>query len=340
MPSKTVMVTGGSGFIAGWCIVELLKQGYRVRTTIRSPEREPMIRRSLSGVFDAGGRLSFAVADLMADPGWDAAVAGCDLVLHLASPLGREAPRDRDALVAPARDGALRVLKAAVAAGVDRIVMTSAAAAARRRGSTAVSDETIWADAEDPLLDPYRRSKILAERAAWDYMATVSGRSALTTILPAAVFGPILPGSDPAAVWVIANLLQGRPPRLLNLGLSIVDVRDLAAAHVVALTAPAAAGERFLATGTFLWMRDIARVLREGLGETAGRVPRRVLPDAFVRLLALAMPQLRMFRHDLGQRRDADDSKARRLLGFARRPVEETILECARSVLHDTTAIR
>lgn len=333
MTIKTVLVTGGTGFVAGWCIVQLLQQGYRVRTTVRSLDREPALRAAIATQVDAGDALSFAVADLTRDEGWDAAVAGCDHILHIASPLGREAPKDRDALIAPARDGALRVLRAAVAAKVDRVVMTSAAATARERGSNAIANETIWADPDDPLLDPYRRSKIVAERAVWDFMASAGGGATLTTILPGAVFGPVLPGGDPASVWVIANLLKGSPPRLLNLGLSVVDVRDLAAAHIAALTAPDAPGERFLATGNFLWMPDIARILREKLGRDGTKIPDRTLPDGLVRLLALFMPQLRMFRHDLGQRREADDGKAARRLGFAPRPVEQTLLDCARSII-------
>ena len=333
MASKTILVTGGTGFIAGWCIVQLLREGHTVRTTVRDLAREPGLRRSIASQVDPGDRLSIVAADLTSDSGWDAAVAGCQHVLHIASPLGRGAPSDRDALIVPARDGTLRVLKAAVAAGVERVVMTSAAATARERGSRAISTETIWADPSDPLLDPYRRSKILAERAAWDFIQRPGGKTSLTTILPGAVFGPILPSGDPASVWVIGGLLQGRPPRLLNLGLSVVDVRDLAAAHVAALTVPQAPGERFLATGTFLWMPDIARILRGGLGRAGAKVPTRVLPNGLVRLLAVFMPQLRMFRHDLGQKREADDGKARRLLGFSPRPVEQTLLDCARSLV-------
>lgn len=335
---KTILVTGGSGFVAGWCIVELLRQGYRVRATLRSASREATVRAGVASQIDPDDRLTFAYADLTRDEGWDAAMTGCDGVLHIASPLGREGPADRDALVAPARDGTLRVLRAAVAAGVDRVVMTSAAATARERGSSAISTEAVWADPDDPLLDPYRRSKILAERAAWEFMRRDGGTTTLTTIHPGAVFGPILPGGDPASVWVIGGLLQGRPPRLLNLGLSVVDVRDLAAAHVAALTAPDAPGERFLATGHFMWMPDIAKVLRDGLGTAGAKVPQRTLPDPLVHLLAVFMPRLRIFRRDLSQRRDADNSKARARLGFDPRPPEETLIACARSLLDATLA--
>jgi nucleoside-diphosphate-sugar epimerase len=333
---KTVLVTGGTGFIAGWVIVELLRQGYRVRTTVRTPTRESTVRTGVASQTDHGDRLELVIADLTSDVGWDKAVAGCDAVLHIASPLGREAPKDRDALVGPARGGTLRVLKAAVDAGVERVVMTSAAATARQRGSTAVSTEMIWADPEDPLLDPYRRSKILAERAAWDFIKASSGKTRLTTILPGAVFGPLLPGGEPGSVWVIKQLLEGKPARLINIGLSVVDVRDLARAHVAALTAPDAAGGRFLCTGPFLWMPEIAKLLREGLGAEGAKVPTKVVPDWLLLPLSVLEPKLRMFRHDIGQRRDADNSKARRILGFNPRPTIETLVDCARSLRRRT----
>jgi nucleoside-diphosphate-sugar epimerase len=151
--------------------------------------------------------------------------------------------------------------------------------------------------------------------------------------LPGGVFGAILPGGDPASVWVVRQMLAGKPPRLINLGLKIVDVRDLAKAHVAALTAPDAPGERFLCTGTFLWMPEIARILRDGLGDQGDKVPTKVLPDWLIPPLSIMMPQLRMFRHDIGQRRDADDSRANTILGFEPRPAEETLLDCARSLI-------
>ncbi len=329
--SKTVLVTGGTGFVGSWCIVELLKRGYSVRTTIRSAAREGDVRRAVGSQVDPGNRLSFAIADLTSDAGWTEAMAGITHVLHVASPLGREAPKDRDALIAPARDGTLRVLKAAVAAGVDRVILTSAAATARDR-ATGQSSEEIWADPEDPLLEAYRRSKILAERAAWDFMRDHGGKTTLTTIHPGAVFGPLLPGIDPGSVWVIGGMLRGQPARLLNLGLSVVDVRDLAAAHVAALDAPAAPGQRYLCTGHFLWMPEIAQILRDGLGPRAAKVPTKTLPNALVRVIAIFKPRLRMFRHDIGQRREVDHSKATRDLGFRPRPASETLIDCANSL--------
>ena len=330
--TKTVLVTGGTGFVGSWCIVELLRRGYSVRTTIRSPAREGDVRRAVAAQIDPSDRLSFAIADLTHDAGWTEAMAGCTDVLHVASPLGREAPRDRDALIAPARDGTLRVLRAAVDAGIGRVILTSAAATARDRAS-GQSSEDIWADPDDPQLEAYRRSKIVAERAAWDFMRDHGDRTTLTTLHPGAVFGPLLPGIDPSSVWLIGGMLNGQPKRLMNLGLAVVDVRDLAQAHIAAMERPDAAGERFLATGEFLWMPQIARILRDGLGADGARVPTQVMPNWLVRIVAIFEPRLRMFRHDLGQRREVDHSKATRMLDFHPRPARDTLLDCARSLL-------
>jgi dihydroflavonol-4-reductase len=332
--AETVLVTGGTGFVAGWCIIELLRRGYAVRTTVRSLSREPAVRASVATEADPGDRLSFCAADLTRDDGWDAAVAGCDHVLHVASPLGRDASKDADALLAPAREGTLRVLRAATRAGVKRVVMTSAAAAARPpQGADRISDETVWTDPTDRRFDAYRLSKILAERAAWDFMAASSGRTTFTTVLPSAVFGPVLTRENLGSVRVIQSLLEGRPPGIPRLGFFVVDVRDLAAVHVRAMAAPQAAGERFLATGDFMWMRDIAATLRDRLGARAAKVPTRALPDFAVRLLSLFIPQMRMLTPDLGRRNEVTSEKAKRLLGFAPRPATTTVVDCAESLL-------
>lgn len=324
---QTVLVTGANGFIGEWCIVALLERGYAVRATLRSLSREPAVRAAVARASDATGRLSFCAADLTKDDGWDEAAAGCDYVLHVASPLGTA--NDPDAFVGPARDGTLRVLAAATKAGAKRAVVTSAAAAARPRKG--VSDETIWADPSDPQFDAYRISKILAERAAWDFMA--DKRTELATILPGAVFGPILSKESAGSTSIIARLLRGRPPGIPKIGLWIVDVRDLAELHVRAMEAPEAVGERFLAAGDFLWMSDIAAVLREKLGKRARKVPTRRLSNPTVRFLSLFAPQLRAIAPLLGVKNELTTAKARRVLGFAPRPARETIVDCAESLI-------
>ena len=331
--TETVLVTGGSGFLASWCIAELLQRGYTVRTTLRSGSKEALVRKAV-GSTTTDARLTFAIADLTSDAGWDAALAGCDYVLHVASPLGGAPSRDRDAFVAPAREGTLRVLRAAMNAGVKRVVMTSAAAAARPPlAANLVSDETVWADPDDPQFDAYRRSKILAERAAWDFIAADGGRTELTTILPGAVFGPVLARENLGSVQIINRMLEGRPPAIPRLGFWVVDVRDVADLHIRAMISSAAGGQRFLAAGEFLWMEEIARILRAKLGARASKVPTARLPDALFRFVAIFLPQLKALAPLLGQRYELSPFKASRVLGFAPRPADVTLYDCAVTLL-------
>jgi nucleoside-diphosphate-sugar epimerase len=327
---ETVLVTGGTGYVGGWCVAELLRRGYQVRTTVRSRGREQAVRDAVAGQVDAGGRLEFAVADLTSDEGWDTAVRGVDHVLHVASPMGG-ADADPETLVAVARDGALRVVRAAAEAGVRRVVMTSAAntASPSSYAEDGVTDETLWTDPEDPTLIPYRRSKTLAERAVWDYMATCDGPTELTTILPGAVFGPILSTSSMGSTGIVQQMLTGAMSGVPRIGLEIVDVRDLADIHIRAMTSAKAAGERFLATGEFTWMLDMARALKEELGEDGERVSTQEIPDDVVR----GNPAMSEIAPALGRRNRHSTAKAHSILGWQPRPARETVVDCARSLL-------
>jgi nucleoside-diphosphate-sugar epimerase len=331
-----VLVTGGTGFVAGWAIVELLERGYRVRATVRDAAKEGALRAStgaLNGSEDGNG-LDCPVADLTHDGGWDAAVDGCDYVLHIASPLGGGSGDSEAGLIEAARGGTLRVLRSATAAGVKRVVMTSSTAACTPRNAGddgVVGDETTWTDPSAKGVNAYRRSKILAERAAWDYM---SGRDTeFATVLPGAIFGPVLSPANLGSVALIQRMLDGKMPGTPRVGFCVIDVRDLADLHVRAMTAPSAAGERFIAAGEFMWMREIAQTLRAEFGDRAAKAPRRALPDLAVRTLALAAPDLRSIVPLLGQRRVFSHAKAERTLGFKPRPATETIRDCAASLL-------
>jgi nucleoside-diphosphate-sugar epimerase len=327
--AETVLVTGGTGFVGGWTIVELLRQGYRVRTTVRSLAKEGAVRAVVASETEAGEQLSVVAADLTADDGWREAAAGCDFVLHIASPLGSSA--DDAGLISAARDGALRVLKAAVAAGVPRVVMTSSTAACTpARPLAQAIDESDWADPDQPDLATYRRSKVLAERAAWDFMA--GQKTSLTTILPGAIFGPVLTRENLGSVAIIQRLLQGQPPALPRLAFNITDVRDLADLHIRAMMAPAAAGERFIALGDALWYGEVAKTLKSRLGSRAAKVPTAAMPDLVARGLAAVSPQMRALLPLLGRTQAFSADKARRVLGFAPRPAEETIADCGESL--------
>jgi len=337
--SGTVLVTGGSGFVAGWCIVELLRRGYRVRTTLRSPAREHEVRANVAAEVDPGDRLSFAVADLMDDAGWADAVAGCEAVLHVASPFPPKQPKDPDELIVPAREGTRRVLRAALDAGVGRVVMTSSVAAVRPGGPSPapVLTEEHWSDPDDTRLTPYTRSKAAAERAAWALVDERGARDRLAAINPGAIIGPVLGNDRSYSLAAIERPLQGVPaaPRI---GFSYVDVRDVADLHIRAMTTPEAGGERFLAVNEYLWFIDIARILRERLPREARKAPKREAPDVLVRAMALFDPEIRGVVSDLGRKQDFSNEKARRVLGWQPRPIEETIVECARSLLEHPAA--
>jgi nucleoside-diphosphate-sugar epimerase len=334
MSGETVLVTGGSGFIGGWCVVGLLQQGYVVRTTVRDLSREPQVRAALSRVVDPGNRLSFHPANLTEDAGWDAATEGCDYVLHVASPLGAAEPKDPDVLIRPAREGARRAVGAAIRAGVKRVVLTSSVAAtSQRTGGDTLSDETIWTNLDDPKVGAYARSKTLAERAAWDLIAEAGGATTLATVNPALVLGPVLSNDYSDSVQVIERLLSGRMPGLPRLGFSFVDARDVADLHIRAMTSPQAAGERFIAAAHYAWMEDLAAILRAHLGKSAAKAPTRRLPDIAVRFASLFDKDLQFITPNLGLRRDFSSAKAQDLLGWRPRPLETTVLETARSLL-------
>ena len=334
----TVLVTGGSGFLGGWCIVEALRSGYRVRTTVRSASREPEVRAAVAREIDAGERLDLVRADLMSEEGWPEAVGGCDYVLHVASPFPEKQPKDPDELIVPAREGALRVLRASLDAGVKRVVMTSSVAAVRNSRDGALEGrreltEEDWSDPGDPHMSPYAQSKNLAERAAWELMRERGAEDRLVTIQPGAIVGPVLGNDRSYSLEAISRLLEGRMPGLPRLGFAFVDVRDVAALHVLAMSAPEAAGQRLIAAGEFLWFADVARILRERLGEDARKVPTRNVPNFVVRAMAMVDPGVRSVASELGHEARYSAENARRRTGWQPRPVEETVVDCARSLL-------
>src|SRR3984957_6415341 len=332
-----VLVTGGSGFIGSHAIVQLLAAGYEVRTTVRDLKREGEVRAMLrNGGAEPDGRLSFVAANLTSDTGWAEAVAGCEYVLHVASPLPPAVPKHEDELIVPARDGALRVLRAARDAGVKRVVLTSSFAAVGYgyKPQSAPFDETNWTHLDGDDVAPYTKSKTLAERAAWDFIAKEGGRLELSVVNPVGVFGPVLGADYSASILIVQRLMDGALPGSPKLSFGIVDVRDVVDLHIRAMTIPAAKGERFLAVaGDFLWMREIARVLINRMGSDARRVPTRELPNWMVRLASLRDPAIKLILPELGKRKNATNRKARQLLGWTPRSNEEAITATAESLV-------
>jgi dihydroflavonol-4-reductase len=333
---STVAVTGGSGFIGCYVILRLLADGYTVRATVRSLGREPDVRAMLeAGGGRPGARLSFHAADLETDAGWREAVEGCEFVQHVASPFPAGAPQHEDDLIVPAREGTLRVLRAARDARVRRVVLTSSFAAVGY-GAPARNepfDETDWTEISADTA-PYSKSKTLAERAAWDFMAREGAGLELAVVNPVAVFGPVLGADFSTSVQMIQRMLNGGMPACPKLYFGVVDVRDVADLHVSAMTHPRAAGERFLAVaGDFLSVRDIAEVVKRRMGAAARRVRAWEIPDWLVRLAALRDPTVRLILPELGKRKNATHGKATTLLGWSPRPREECIIASAESLI-------
>lgn len=337
MSGELVLVTGGSGFIGAHCIVQLLDAGYRVRTTLRSLTREADVRAMLkAGGAEPGEALYFAAADLLSEKGWPEAVAGCDFVLHVASPFPLRMPKHEDDLVIPARDGALRVLRAAREAGVKRVVLTSSFAAigySQEPTDHPFSEEN-WTNPNSSHLTAYVKSKTLAERAAWDFIARAGGALELSVVNPVGVYGPVLGPDYSSSIELVQRLMDGTIPGCPRLSFGIVDVRDVADMHLRAMTTPAARGERFLAVADgFMTVQEIAHVLKARMGEAARRVPTRVLPDWMVRLAALLDPSIAQIVPELGRVKSATNEKARRVLGWKPRSNEDALLATAESLV-------
>jgi nucleoside-diphosphate-sugar epimerase len=336
---STVLVTGGSGFIGSHCILQLLAAGHQVRTTVRSLKREADVRAMLKeGRADpqSNGRLFFFAADLENDAGWPEAVAGCEYVLHVASPFPSSVPKNDDELIVPAREGALRVLREARDAGVKRVVLTSSFAAIGygHPPQNAPFNETDWTDPTADGLTAYVKSKTIAERAAWDFIAREGDNLELSVVNPVGVFGPVLGPDYSTSILIVQRMMDGAVPGLPKLCFGAVDVRDVADLHIRAMAHPAAKGERFLAiAGDFLSMVEIAKLLKRRMGPAAKRVPTRELPNWLVRLAALRDPAVKQILPELGKVKNATNEKARRMLGWAPRSNEESIVATAESLM-------
>ncbi|MFG1495634.1 aldehyde reductase [Saccharospirillum sp. HFRX-1] len=338
-PADTrVLVTGGNGFVAVHLIAQLLQQGYAVTATLRDLSKQAAVLNSLEQAgIAATPKLQFVQADLMNDAGWAELCAQHDYVQHLASPIFHHKPKHEDELIQPAVQGTRRVLKAARDGGVKRVVMTSnfGAVGYSHKDPNQPITEADWTDPHQPGLSPYNKSKVLAERAAWDFIERDGGSLELSVINPMGIFGPQLNANLSSGPSLLKAVLDGSMKRLPSIRLGIVDVRDVAALHLLAMTHPQAAGERFLAfAGGELSLIDIAHLVAQHYPKLVANPDPKALPDWLVRLVALFNPKARELTPMLGIRRNASNAKARTLLGWQPRSNETAILDAALSLEH------
>lgn len=327
-----VLVTGITGFVAGHIAAQLLRQGYRVRGTLRSMQRADAVEsllRDQPGCAD--GELSFAEADLMADDGWVEAVADCRYMIHTASPFPMRQPKNEDDLIRPAKEGTLRALAAARHAGVERVVLTSSVVAVNYGGGKAPFTEADWTDVDSSIATPYYKSKTVAEQAAWSF-ARDNGLE-LAVINPGLVLGPLLDARNSTSVDLVRQLLAGELPGIPNLGFPVADVRDVADAHLRAMTTAGAAGQRFIAAGPFLSVGELAKILRQTHPDRAGKLPKRKLPDWLVRQVARFNADLRSVVGDLGHDGRVSNARALEVLDWKPRDIIETVRDTADSLI-------
>jgi len=334
---KLVLITGGSGFLGVHCILQCLNAGYRVRTTIRSSKREDEVRSMLK----YGGAtnlhlLTFAMADLLKDKWWGEAAGGCTYVLHIASPFPANAPKHEDELIIPAREGTLRVMRAARDAGVERVVLTSSAAAIMygiQQPKTPFNEE-LWTDVNSPDVRAYPKSKTLAEHAAWDFINKEGGSMELSVVNPVGIFGPVLGPDFSTSVILVQRLLNGNLPGCPQLQYGVVDVRDVADLHLRAMTNPKAKGERFLAISPpSMTIQQMSITLRERMGNAARRSPTRVVPNFLIKALALFDPQVANVVSELGKLKEMSNEKAKTVLGWQPRTAADALVTTAESLI-------
>ncbi len=336
--NPTVLVTGASGFIGLHCVLQLLEQGYRVRGTVRSKGRADEVREAIEANVDTelAGRLELVEADLTRDEGWEHAVRGCTYVLHVASPFPNRVPEHEDELIRPAVEGTLRVLRAAAEAGVRRVVLTSslaAVSAGHPADGTRVYTENDWSIVE--RCPPYPKSKTLAERAAWDFVASLEGDAPmeLCAINPGAVLGPVLNQHYSTSGEIVRKLLSRELPGVAKIGFPWVDVRDVASAHIAAMTTPGAAGQRFCCAIEFSWIDQVADILAKRFGPEGWKVPTRKLPSFMVRLVAMFDPAVKTVVSDLGRVRRVSSDRIRDVLDWKPHSLQEMVVSMGESMI-------
>jgi nucleoside-diphosphate-sugar epimerase len=334
--TQIVLVTGGSGFVGVYCILQLLEAGYQVRTTVRSSDKETKVREMLeAGDAKNIKSLNFFVADLAQEKGWKEAIEGCTYVLHVASPNPTAPPKHEDDLIVPAREGTLRILRIARDARVKRVVVTSSFVSIGYVEKTEPYTEADWSILDSPEfpVTAYVKSKTLAERAAWDFIRVEGKSLELSVINPVAIFGPVLDKEYAASVEIVYRIMNGAMPGCPQLEIGLVDVRDVASLHILAMIDPKARGERYICCAPpAMTIQEISLALRERFGKAASRAPTRVIPNFLLRMMAYVDPGVAMITPDLGKHRVIRVEKAKSL-GWKPQSGLEALVASAESLI-------
>ena len=329
---KKVLVTGASGFIAEHCIIELLKNGYSVKGSLRSMNREQEVRDAIkTGASDEN--LEFCKLDLLEDDGWEDAMWDCDYLMHVASPFVIEDPKDENELIKPAKEGTLRALNAAKKAGIKRVVLTSSVAAVNSHMMSGTSDHTTWTDINSKYVTPYQKSKTIAEKAAWDFYNNQdsNNKMELAVINPGGVMGPQL-GNDlgGASTQIVSQLISGKFPMIPALSFPFIDVRDVAILHLKAMTTPEADGKRFIAAHSEpTWMYQVAEVLSAAGYE---KIKLKKAPSFMLKLIGLFDNKTKSLVPMLDKYVPCDNSQTVKILNWEPMPWEQAFMEHAKSI--------
>ncbi len=329
---KKVLVTGASGFIAEHCIIELLNNGYSVKGSLRSMNREQEVRDAVKTETD-DTKLEFCKLDLLEDDGWEDAMWDCDYLMHVASPFVIEDPKDENELIKPAKEGTLRALNAAKKAGIKRVVLTSSVAAVNSHMMSGTSDHTTWTDINSKYVTPYQKSKTIAEKAAWDFYNNQdnSNKMELAVINPGGVMGPQL-GNDlgGASTQIVSQLISGKFPMIPALSFPFIDVRDVAILHLKAMTTPDADGKRFIAAHSKpTWMYEVAEVLSAAGYE---KIKLKKAPSFMLKLIGLFDNKTKSLVPMLDKYVPCDNSQTVKILNWEPMPWEQAFIEHAKSI--------
>ncbi len=338
-PSKTptVLLTGITGFLGIHVALQLLRNGYRVRGSMRDLARTAEVRDTLARHGADTEQLEFVELDLLKDEGWHQAMQGIDYLQHTASPFVLKSPRDEMELIRPAVEGTRRAISAALEAGVKHVVLTSSSAAimyGAEPDPAKVYTQADWTNVDGPHVTPYTKSKTLAEQKAWELMEAATRRDSLSVINPTFILGPLLNTDPGTSGSVIQRFLNGSIPALPKISFPCIDVRDVAEIHLLAMTAPEARGQRLITSQGALFMSEMAQALRQAFPDYSTKVPRFDLPDWAVRLYALFDQDARAGVPELGQKpRAMDASRAERLLGRPFITARQAVVDMGRSLI-------